>query len=765
MRQSYFLISLLFPALLFAQVEQRIPFHPGINLISLNVEPGREYYRQGEDRGPDVRLLFEQLRIDSLHHRIQIAQNQRGQFYVPRLNFSNIPYWDYTMIFFVYVNEACEVRWRGEPIEADAEIPIQVCGWVVPYLPDYRLSSAAPDFDVLSPIIGNVVFAADEEGRVMLPRLGFSNMQPWQPGKAYWVKTYDRDVVLRYPEAPDEEPQDVEFTGNHWQSPGGSDKLMVVMIDSLVGISPAQGDQIAAFTLNDTLVGVGDVVDGRCGFVVWGRYTAEGWGHPGYLVHDAPFYFRYWSEERGEELYTVCETLPIHRGFTNRFYATEWAVFKLTICGIQTQTLHFNRGFNLISLNVIPPGQYWRRQEGPDVRLLFASWYEPDYGGNFAMYPPLNWMKDERGRWWAPAFEWCLIPYWNLAEGYIVNVREPADLEIAGAPIEPDADIPIQEGWNLIAYYPNYQLDASAPDFYVLSPVIDYILIAKDIRGRFMLPQYRYSNMLPWRPGQGYQVKTNAAVVLNYPAERQFVMYEPPISANHWTAPDPTLVNMSLLITEIQGMKISDSDQIAAFDAQDRLVGVGDATNGMVGLPIFGNDDENSKPKAQNLKSKAKFNANNNVDDNGNNWEFGLNDGDAFTLRYWNDEIGKEWALAIEKIIEGKGLVYETNSIVVIKARLGIEPTSTPNNLAFISLNPNPFNSVMEIVYKLSETSYVSISIYNSAGKKVSELFNEPIAAGEHSIQWTADRLTSGIYFVQLSTARTHILTKAVLIK
>ncbi|MBT7617441.1 MAG: hypothetical protein HN590_09185, partial [Calditrichaeota bacterium] len=80
-------------------------------------------------------------------------------------------------------------------------------------------------------------------------------------------------------------------------------------------------------------------------------------------------------------------------------------------------------------------------------------------------------------------------------------------------------DIPLEAGWNLIAYLPTYELDASAPNFPVLAPIIDNVLIAKDVHGRFMFPELNFSNMPPWRETQGYQVDVNEDVVLNYPDE------------------------------------------------------------------------------------------------------------------------------------------------------------------------------------------------------------------------------------------------------
>jgi hypothetical protein len=86
-----------------------------------------------------------------------------------------------------------------------------------------------------------------------------------------------------------------------------------------------------------------------------------------------------------------------------------------------------------------------------------------------------------------------------------------------GERIPVNTDVPLTEGWNLIAYYPTCQPDMSSPDYYALSPIIDHVEVAKDGDGNFMIPEFDFSNLPPWSAGQGYQVKVDADVILNYP--------------------------------------------------------------------------------------------------------------------------------------------------------------------------------------------------------------------------------------------------------
>jgi len=178
-------------------------------------------------------------------------------------------------------------------------------------------------------------------------------------------------------------------------------------------------------------------------------------------------------------------------------------------------TVPLQRDWNLISINVTPPQNFWGREEGPDIIRMMEQ-LRIDEDSHHVLL-----MKDEDGRFYFPSFAFNNIPYWDLSQGYQVKVDADFEAVWAGEPISAGADIPLERDWNLIAYYPTYELDASAPDYYVLSPIIDHVEIAKDGDGYFMTPEFDFSNMPPWCEGQGYQVKVDEDVVLNYPEDRE----------------------------------------------------------------------------------------------------------------------------------------------------------------------------------------------------------------------------------------------------
>jgi hypothetical protein len=64
---------------------------------------------------------------------------------------------------------------------------------------------------------------------------------------------------------------------------------------------------------------------------------------------------------------------------------------------------------------------------------------------------------------------------------------------------------------------------------------------------------------------------------------------------------------------------------------------------------------------------------------------------------------------------------------------------------------PNPFNPPTTISFNLSSKSFVTLKIFDTWGRDVATLVNEELSAGNHSLQWNALKMSSGVYFYRLS--------------
>jgi len=76
---------------------------------------------------------------------------------------------------------------------------------------------------------------------------------------------------------------------------------------------------------------------------------------------------------------------------------------------------------------------------------------------------------------------------------------------------------------------------------------------------------------------------------------------------------------------------------------------------------------------------------------------------------------------------------------------------------------PNPFNPITRIDFGVSKQAYVSINVYDMAGRKVSSLLNSNYTPGNYHIMFDAGNLTSGIYAYSMTinekTVKTNKLT------
>ncbi len=96
-----------------------------------------------------------------------------------------------------------------------------------------------------------------------------------------------------------------------------------------------------------------------------------------------------------------------------------------------------------------------------------------------------------------------------------------------------------------------------------------------------------------------------------------------------------------------------------------------------------------------------------------------------------------------------------------------------PETFGIANCFPNPFNPVTNIEFTMPEADYVSLTIYDVTGRKVTELVSGYLDAGYHQVVWNAtngagDKIASGIYFAKLKADNENIdvsMEKLVLLK
>jgi|GEM_PF-6940484 len=73
-----------------------------------------------------------------------------------------------------------------------------------------------------------------------------------------------------------------------------------------------------------------------------------------------------------------------------------------------------------------------------------------------------------------------------------------------------------------------------------------------------------------------------------------------------------------------------------------------------------------------------------------------------------------------------------------------------PVGFGLISAYPNPFNGITKITFGLSEASQISIRAFDVAGREVAVIHQGHQTSGVHELNWNAEGISSGIYFIRL---------------
>jgi hypothetical protein len=78
---------------------------------------------------------------------------------------------------------------------------------------------------------------------------------------------------------------------------------------------------------------------------------------------------------------------------------------------------------------------------------------------------------------------------------------------------------------------------------------------------------------------------------------------------------------------------------------------------------------------------------------------------------------------------------------------------------------PNPFNPITHFGFRIANSGFVSLKIYNVLGNEVAVLVNEVKPAGNYEVKFDGSNLSSGVYFYVLRAGDKTLSRKMCLIK
>jgi len=115
---------------------------------------------------------------------------------------------------------------------------------------------------------------------------------------------------------------------------------------------------------------------------------------------------------------------------------------------------------------------------------------------------------------------------------------------------------------------------------------------------------------------------------------------------------------------------------------------------------------------------------------------------------------------------ENYGVYFDDISVIGGGFATGIDNLQAlPDGYVLRQNYPNPFNPITKIGFYLPQPENVVINIYNNLGQKLRVLKNQPMSPGYHEVVFSAEDLSSGIYFYSLEAGGYRALKKMVVLK
>lgn len=324
--------------------------------------------------------------------------------------------------------------------------------------------------------------------------------------------------------------------------------------------------------------------------------------------------------------------------------------------------------------------------------------------------------------------------------GYWLRMSCDATLPVCGFFMSSPKGIFVNEGWNLVAYWPDVTLPVDAA-FVSVSDNIT-AAIGYDAGSMIWLPDDPvHSNLTDLTPGAGYWMNSSRPDMLYWPGFGGGAAKEQP--GPQAVAQKPTLASPTAMFIYgsdlmLDGEPMAAGATIEVLTSDSVLCGAGTYEDNVLRFtPIYGYD-----PNSEVTKPLPR-------------------QGDGLKLVVGGIEVRSD-------------LTWQGNGSRVRLSELfsssSFANDQLPTQYALGENYPNPFNASTVIRYDLPKPSMVTITIYDMLGRRVNRLVDGERPPGFHQTIWDGTNVhgkpvASGIYFYRIETADFTEAKKMVLLK
>lgn len=409
-----------------------------------------------------------------------------------------------------------------------------------------------------------------------------------------------------------------------------------------------------------------------------------------------------------------------------------------SIIGFSSQEISLTQGWNVISSYLVP--------DASNMLDIFS-----ELTGST---PKLVKVMDESGKsvenlhsfgGWKNS-----IGNWLDTEGYKVYVNTASSLSISGVPVIIPKSIPVYQGWNIISWPIQNEVDALS----VFQGMIasGKLIKVMDETGQsleyFGAPLHRWVNNIgDLKPGKGYLVRVSANGSLDIDAQNQPSTKSGIIPANlvasTWFNPvynGNGTDHMNVNIVNLSNSGLRDGDEIGIFDGNN-IVGSAMITTmnlyqGYISIPVSANDG-----------MSAHVN--------------GFIPGNMVSIKIYRE--GKESVLGF-KTLDNSPTLFTKGGSMFITTHTDFATQVDIVEKAALKYYPNPFTSQLTIEVDANPGENLEVVIYDATGRMVRRLFNGQ-AAGHTIIKWDAKNdygqsVVPGMYYLRLNDEMSKAIIK-----
>jgi len=133
----------------------------------------------------------------------------------------------------------------------------------------------------------------------------------------------------------------------------------------------------------------------------------------------------------------------------------------------------------------------------------------------------------------------------------------------------------------------------------------------------------------------------------------------------------------------------------------------------------------------------------------------------------WNADNCKLVALVFkEELTPNTGEIQQAESWPVVGTIVSVRnDLLLPATSELLQNYPNPFNPVTKFEFRVSQTGWVTLKIFDALGREVAFLVNEEKSPGTYPAVWEATTFPSGLYFARLQVGTTIQTKKVILLR